>query len=136
MRRRRSVSRTALTQPRHQHLRDQEALRGGQHFPEALARAVQNARHFVLLVGTHTHESEWVDEELRLACQNDKTTIIPVLVDGELKTWAARCTRLGNVHTLTYNSPSWSAFVDRLVRDVRTSSAVWPTPESPTTHAS
>lgn len=66
------------------HRRDQDALRAGQQWPGALEYAIRNARHFVLLIGPKTHESNWVRKELQLARKTGKATIIPVVIGANL----------------------------------------------------
>ena len=101
--------------------RDQEGLRTGQHFPPALAHAIAGARHFVLLIGPHTHESGWVKEELTLARTNRKCTINPVLAGGDLTSWEHEFPGLSTLHAREYADPSWGKFVELMVRDLRAS---------------
>jgi hypothetical protein len=99
--------------------RDQEGLRAGQQWPRALEHAIRKSRHFVLLVGRHTHESSNVKKELRLALEDSRTTIIPVLAGGRLEDWETEFPGLSTTQAPECGSPSWGVFVDRLVRDLR-----------------
>lgn len=63
--------------------RDNDTIRTGQNWREAIQRGVAASRSLVLLIGESTHESKWVQEEVAQA-QKLGVRIIPVSLTGDL----------------------------------------------------
>ena len=60
---------------------DKSAIPPAEEWSPALKRGITHARSFILLIGTSTHQSEWVRREIRLA-QRHRIKIIPIsLID-------------------------------------------------------
>lgn len=67
--------------------RDQEALRAGQKWWPTLKRAIDRARHFVLVIGNTTYGSPNVEQEVRYAIDRG-VNLIPLLAGGTFEHWS------------------------------------------------
>ena len=98
--------------------RDKEKLRAGDKWPEVLKLAVERARCVVLLIGAHTHESDWVRREIDHARQKD-VRVIPVLFRGNVKQWATQSEiKLASVHAVKAADMDDTDVFKKILRDL------------------
>lgn len=94
--------------------RDNDSIRVGENWRDAIRRGVASSRSLVLLIGETTHESEYVQEEVTQA-MNLGVRIIPVSLTGNLR----RFPQLASIQA-ELQVDDWSRVAERIAQVIPT----------------